>query len=463
MTNSVNSAKDLDSILFDISPKIKELAGLCEANTGIDKELFVKHDVKRGLRDVNGKGVLAGLTNISDVCAKKIVNGEEVPCAGNLYYRGYNIKDLVRGFLDADHFGYEEIAYLLLFGELPTVVQLDGFHETLTERRTLPPNFVRDVIMKAPSHDMMNNISRAILNLYSYDEKADDTSIPNVLRQCLNLISEFPLLSVYGYQAYSHYVRGKSLYIHNPKKELSTAENILRILRPDKKYTDLEAKILDLALILHMEHGGGNNSTFTTHVVSSSGTDTYSAIAAALGSLKGPKHGGANIKVIQMFQDMKKEVRDWEDEEEVRAYLKRLLHKDAFDRRGLIYGMGHAIYSVSDPRAEVLKGFVESLAKEKGRMKDYRLYSMVEWMAPQVIAEERRIYKGVSANVDFYSGFVYSMLDLPLELYTPMFAVARIVGWSAHRMEELINTDKIIRPAYKSVLPEAEYIPLSER
>ena len=317
--------------------------------------------------------------------------------------------------------------------------------------------------MKAPGRDIMNALSRSVLTLYSYDNNPDDISLPNVLRQCLNLISEFPLLSVYGYQAYSHYVRGKSLYIHNPKKELSTAENILRMLRPDKKYTDLEAKILDLALILHMEHGGGNNSTFTTHVVSSSGTDTYSAIAAALGSLKGPKHGGANIKVIQMFQDMKKEVRDWEDEEEVRAYLKHLLHKEAFDRRGLIYGMGHAIYSVSDPRAEVLKGFVESLAKEKGRMKDYRLYSMVEWMAPQVIAEERCIYKGVSANVDFYSGFVYSMLDLPLELYTPMFAVARIVGWSAHRMEELINTDKIIRPAYKNVLPEAEYIPLSER
>ena len=404
MTNSVNSAKDLDSILFDISPKIKELAGLCEANTGIDKELFVKHDVKRGLRDVNGKGVLAGLTNISDVCAKKIVNGEEVPCAGNLYYRGYNIKDLVRGFLDADHFGYEEIAYLLLFGELPTVVQLDGFHETLTERRTLPPNFVRDVIMKAPSHDMMNNISRAILNLYSYDEKADDTSIPNVLRQCLNLISVFPLLSVYGYQAYNHYVCGKSLYIHNPKKELSTAENILRMLRPDKKYSHLEAKILDLALILHMEHGGGNNSTFTTHVVSSSGTDTYSAIAAALGSLKGPKHGGANIKVVSMFQDLKKNVKDISDEEEVREYLKKLLHKEAFDKRGLIYGMGHAIYSVSDPRAQVLKGFVETLAREKGRMKEYNLYAMVEQMAPEVIAEERHIYKGVSANVDFYSG-----------------------------------------------------------
>ena len=462
MTNSVNSAKDLDSILFDISPKIKELAGLCEANTGIDKELFVKHDVKRGLRDVNGKGVLAGLTNISDVCAKKIVNGEEVPCAGNLYYRGYNIKDLVRGFLDADHFGYEEIAYLLLFGELPTVVQLDGFHETLTERRTLPPNFVRDVIMKAPSHDMMNNISRAILNLYSYDEKADDTSIPNVLRQCLNLISQFPMLMVYGYHAYN-YRMGEDLYIYAPDPKLSTAENILRLLRPDKKYTALEAEILDIALILHMEHGGGNNSTFTTHVVSSSGTDTYSAIAAALGSLKGPKHGGANIKVVKMFNDMRKHVHDYSDEEEVSVYLKKLLHKEAFDKRGLIYGMGHAIYSVSDPRAEVFKGYVEQLAREKGRMKDYQLYATVERLAPKVIAEERKIYKGVSANVDFYSGFVYSMLDLPLELYTPMFAIARIVGWSAHRMEELINVDKIIRPAYKNVLPEAEYIPLGER
>ena len=462
MTNSVNSAKDLDSILFDISPKIKELAGLCEANTGIDKELFVKHDVKRGLRDVNGKGVLAGLTNISDVCAKKIVNGEEVPCAGNLYYRGYNIKDLVRGFLDADHFGYEEIAYLLLFGELPTVVQLDGFHETLTERRTLPPNFVRDVIMKAPSHDMMNNISRAILNLYSYDEKADDTSIPNVLRQCLNLISEFPMLMVYGYHAYN-YRQGQDMYIYAPDPQKSTAENILMMLREDRQYTELEARILDMALVLHMDHGGGNNSTFTTHVVTSSGTDTYSAIAAALGSLKGPKHGGANIKVVSMFQDLKKNVKDISDEEEVREYLKKLLHKEAFDKRGLIYGMGHAIYSVSDPRAQVLKGFVETLAREKGRMKEYNLYAMVEQMAPEVIAEERHIYKGVSANVDFYSGFVYSMLDLPLELYTPIFAVARIVGWSAHRMEELINTDKIIRPAYKNVLAPAVYVPLKER
>jgi citrate synthase len=309
----------------------------------------------------------------------------------------------------------------------------------------------------------MNALSRSVLTLYSYDNNPDDISLPNVLRQCLNLISVFPLLSVYGYQAYNHYERGKSLYIHHPKKNLSTAENILRMLRPDKKYTALEAQILDIALILHMEHGGGNNSTFTTHVVSSSGTDTYSAIAAALGSLKGPKHGGANIKVVSMFQDMKKEVKDWEDEDQVREYLKKLLHKEAFDQRGLIYGMGHAIYSVSDPRAEVFKQFVESLAKEKGRMKDYYLYTMVERLAPEVIAEERRIYKGVSANVDFYSGFVYSMLDLPLELFTPMFAVARIVGWSAHRMEELINTDKIIRPAYKNVLEPAVYVPLAER
>ena len=419
-----------------VTPEIERLTQECKDHSSIDLSLYGKYDVKRGLRDINGKGVLAGLTQVSNVQAVKVVDGKEVPCAGSLYYRGYNIKDLTAGFVRDNRFGFEETTYLLLYGKLPDRKELEDFQKLLANQRSLPTNFVRDVIM---------------------------ISLPNVMRQCLNLISVFPLLSVYGYQAYNHYVRGKSLYIHNPKKELSTAENILRMLRPDKKYTDLEAKILDLALILHMEHGGGNNSTFTTHVVSSSGTDTYSAVAAALGSLKGPKHGGANIKVIQMFQDMKKEVHNWEDEDEVRNYLKRLLHKEAFDKRGLIYGMGHAIYSVSDPRAEVLKGFVESLAKEKGRMKDYRLYSMVEWMAPEVIAEERRIYKGVSANVDFYSGFVYSMLDLPLELYTPMFAVARIVGWSAHRMEELINTDKIIRPAYKNVLPEAAYVPLDER
>ncbi|MDD7419974.1 MAG: citrate/2-methylcitrate synthase [Ruminococcus sp.] len=446
-----------------VTPEIEKLTDICRDNTSLDLSLYAKYDVKRGLRDINGKGVLAGLTQVSNVQATKMVDGKEVPCAGKLSYRGYDIKDLTKGFIQDDRYGFEEVAYLLLFGKLPDKQQLMDFTELLANQRSLPTNFVRDVIMKAPSKDIMNGLSRSVLTLYSYDHNPDDTSLPNVLRQCLNLISVFPLLSVYGYQAYNHYVKGKSLYIHNPKKDLTTAENILRMLRPDKKYTHLEAKILDIALILHMEHGGGNNSTFTTHVVSSSGTDTYSAIAAALGSLKGPKHGGANIKVVSMFNDMKKEVKDWTDEDEVRVYLRKLLHKEAFDRKGLIYGMGHAIYSVSDPRAEVFKAYVETLAREKGRMKDYALYSMVERLAPEVIAEERRIYKGVSANVDFYSGFVYSMLDLPLELYTPMFAVARIVGWSAHRMEELINADKIIRPAYKNVLAPSVYVPLAER
>ena len=446
-----------------VTPEIEKLTDICRDNTSLDLSLYAKYDVKRGLRDINGKGVLAGLTQVSNVQATKMVDGKEVPCAGKLSYRGYDIKDLTKGFIQDDRYGFEEVAYLLLFGKLPDKQQLMDFTELLANQRSLPTNFVRDVIMKAPSKDIMNGLSRSVLTLYSYDHNPDDTSLPNVLRQCLNLISVFPLLSVYGYQAYNHYVKGKSLYIHNPKKDLTTAENILRMLRPDKKYTHLEAKILDIALILHMEHGGGNNSTFTTHVVSSSGTDTYSAIAAALGSLKGPKHGGANIKVVSMFNDMKKEVKDWTDEDEVRVYLKKLLHKEAFDRKGLIYGMGHAIYSVSDPRAEVFKAYVETLAREKGRMKDYALYSMVERLAPEVIAEKRRIYKGVSANVDFYSGFVYSMLDLPLELYTPMFAVARIVGWSAHRMEELINADKIIRPAYKNVLAPSVYVPLAER
>ncbi len=447
-----------------VTPEIEHLTEICRDNSSLDLSLYGKYDVKRGLRDLNGKGVLAGLTQISNVQATRVdEDGKEVPCAGSLSYRGYNIKQLVRGFISDKRLGFEETAYLLLMGKLPDREELDAFCVQLENQRQLPKNFVRDVIMKAPSRDIMNALSRSVLTLYCYDRNPDDISLPNVLRQCLNLISVFPLLSVYGYQAYNHYEKGKSLYIHNPKKGLSTAENILRMLRPDKKYTELEARILDLSLILHMEHGGGNNSSFTTHVVSSSGTDTYSAIAAALGSLKGPKHGGANIKVVKMFREMQKEIRDWEDEDEVRSYLRKLLHKEAFDRRGLIYGMGHAIYSVSDPRAEVLKSFVEALAHEKGRLKDYRLYALVEKLAPEVIAEERRIYKGVSANVDFYSGFVYSMLDLPLELYTPMFAVARIVGWSAHRMEELINTDKIIRPAYKNVLPPAEYVPLARR
>lgn len=454
--------KDLSKTLFEVTPKIQQLADLCEKNNAIDRDLYTQYDVKRGLRDLNGKGVLAGLTNISDVCAKKIVNGEEVPCAGNLYYRGYNIKDLVEGFLTADHFGFEEITYLLLFGELPNAEELEDFKQTLIERRTLPPTFVRDIIMKAPSKDMMNSLSRSILNLYSYDDKADDTSIPNVLRQCLNLISQFPMMMVYGYHAYN-YRMGQDLYIYAPKPELSTAENILMMLREDRKYTKFEATILDMALVLHMDHGGGNNSTFTTHVVTSSGTDTYSTIAAAMASLKGPKHGGANIKVTSMFADMKETLTDWTDKEQIRQYLIDLLDKKAFDQKGLIYGMGHAIYSVSDPRAEIFKDFVKRLAVEKGYEKEYALYEAVEHMAPEIISERRKMYKGVNANVDFYSGLVYEMLGLPKELYTPIFAAARIVGWSAHRLEELKNVDKIIRPAYKPLSPYREYVKMEDR
>ena len=456
MTNNVERA------LFEITPEIEHFAELCVKNNAIDKELYTEYEVKRGLRDLNGKGVLAGLTNVSDVCAKKLVNGKEVPCAGKLYYRGYNIKDLVNGFLKEKHFGFEEIAYLLLFGELPTEKRFEEFRDELIERRTLPPNFVRDVIMKAPSRDMMNSLSRSILNLYSYDMKADDTSIPNVLRQCLNLISQFPMMMVYGYHAYN-YRRGEDLFIYAPSPELSMAENILMMLREDRKYSKLEAKILDMALVLHMDHGGGNNSTFTTHVVTSSGTDTYSTMAAAMASLKGPKHGGANIKVTEMFEDMKEKVADWQDEEEVRQYLYDLLEKKAFDQKGLIYGMGHAVYSISDPRADIFKKFVKRLAKEKGREKEYALYESVEKLAPKVIGEKRKIYKGVNANVDFYSGLVYSMLNLPKSLYTPIFAAARVVGWSAHRLEELQNVDKIIRPAYKPLAPHRDYVPIHDR
>ncbi|OUP82705.1 citrate synthase [Lachnoclostridium sp. An169] len=455
-------AKDINSIFFDITPEIEELALKCEQNNAIDKELYTKYEVKRGLRDINGKGVLAGLTNVSDVCATKIVDGKSVPCEGNLYYRGYNIKDLVKGFLDAKHSGFEETAYLLLFGELPDKDELRHFQDMLAERRALPPNFVRDIIMKAPSRDMMNSITRSILQLYSYDDKADDTSIPNVLRQCLNLIAQFPMLMVYGYHAYN-YKLGEDLYIYSPKPELSAAENILMMLREDRKYTKLEAKILDMALVLHMDHGGGNNSTFTTHVVTSSGTDTYSTMAAAMASLKGPKHGGANVKVTQMFEDMKQHLTDWNDDDQIRAYLEALLDKKAFDKKGLIYGMGHAVYSISDPRADIFKRFVKQLAKEKKHEAEYALYEKVEHMAPQIIGEKRKMYKGVNANVDFYSGLVYSMLDLPPALYTPIFAAARIVGWSAHRLEELKNVDKIIRPAYKALAPHREYIKLDDR
>lgn len=447
----------------EITPELIRLSELSRNCSVISSDLYAQYDVKRGLRDLNGKGVLVGLTEISDVCSTKIVNGESVPADGELYYRGYNVKDIIKGIDRKSHFGFEECTYLLLFGELPTKEQLNDFIKMLSDYRSLPTSFVRDIIMKAPSRDMMNTLARSVLTLYSYDDYADDISLPNVLRQCLQLISLFPMLSVYGYQAYKHYHDGASLFIHQPKPEYSTAENILHILRPDSKFSPLEAKLLDTALILHMEHGGGNNSTFTTHLVSSSGTDTYSAIAASLGSLKGPKHGGANIKVIRMFEDMKEHIHDWTDEDEIAAYLTALLHKEAFDHAGLIYGMGHAVYSLSDPRAVVFRSFVEELSAEKGYEKEFALYSAVERLAPEIIAKERKIYKGVSPNVDFYSGFAYHMLGLPVELYTPIFAIARISGWSAHRLEELANGGKIMRPAYQNVLEHREYIPMEKR
>ncbi len=451
------------NIYSEITPEIVELAELSRQAGIIDSELFTKYDVKRGLRDLNGKGVLAGLTNISDVRATKIVDGVSFPDHGKLFYRGYNVADLVNGFSSENRFGFEEVAYLLLFNKLPDRRELEDFTALLAKYRSLPTSFVRDFIMKAPSKDMMNSLARSVLALYSYDDYADDTSLPNVLRQCLQLISLFPLLTIYSYQAYSYYHNGDSLFIHHSQDNLSMAENLLHILRPDSKYTELEAKILDIALILHMEHGGGNNSSFTTHVVSSSMTDTYSVIAAAIGSLKGPRHGGANIKVVQMFNDMMEQVHDWKDEDEVSYYLRRLLHKEAFDKAGLIYGVGHAIYSKSDPRAEIFKGFVKKLSIEKGLQDQYELYDMVARLAPKIIESERQMYKGVSINVDFYSGFVYQMLGLPMELYTPIFAIARIVGWSAHRLEELANNGKIIRPAYKTLCTDQEYIKIEDR
>ncbi len=453
----------MTSINFsEITPKITELSNKCTSHV-INPELYTKYSVNRGLRDLNGQGVLTGLTEIGEIKAYTIDELDIVPCEGKLFYRGYDIEKIVDGFLSDDRFGFEEVTYLLLFGELPSKIELAEFCDLLATYRSLPTSFVRDIIMKAPSNDMMNTLARSVLTLYSYDEKADDISVPNVLRQSLQLISLFPLLSVYGYQAYRHYHDGESLFIHTPDPNLSTAENILHILRPDQKYTKLEARILDIALVIHAEHGGGNNSTFTNHVVTSSGTDTYSAVAASLGSLKGPKHGGANIKVVQMFEDMKLNISNWEDEEEVSQYLRKLLHKEAFDKAGLIYGMGHAVYSLSDPRATILKGFVEKLSVEKNITKEFGLYSNVERLAPQIIASERKMFKGVSANVDFYSGFVYSMLGLPVELYTPIFAIARISGWSAHRIEELINASKIIRPGYKNVAKRTNYVPMDER
>ncbi len=454
----------LDSKYSEITPEIKRLSDKCLETGKIDPELYTKFKVNRGLRDLNGNGVLTGLTEISEIKAFDIdANGEKTPCEGVLSFRGIDVKDMVNGVIEEKRFGFEETTYLLIFGKLPDKKELEDFKALLARYRTLPTSFVRDIIMKAPSSDMMNTLARSVLTLHAYDSKANNTDIPNVLRQSLLLTAVFPLLSVYSYQAYRHYFHGDDLFIHTPKPELSAAENILYLLRKDGQYTPLEASILDIALILHSEHGGGNNSTFTTHVVSSSGTDTYSSVAASLSSLKGPKHGGANIKVVQMFDDMKEHVQNWNDDDEITNYLEKLLHKEAFDKAGLIYGMGHAVYSLSDPRADIFKSFTERLSKEKDREDEYALYSNVERLAMKLIAGERKIYKGVSANVDFYSGFVYSMLDLPLSLYTPLFAIARISGWSAHRIEELINAGKIIRPAYKNVMPSMDYVSLNER
>lgn len=446
-----------------ITPEVEKLAEKSLNGYRIEPELYSKYDVKRGLRDINGNGVVAGLTNISTIKVISQDDGLQNHGDGKLYYRGIDVEDIVNGFMKEKRFGFEETIYLLLFGEMPTSDELENFKKLLADFRTLPTTFTRDVIMKSPSDNMMNTLAKSVLALYSYDSDANNISIPNVLRQCIELITLFPVLAVYGYQAYSYYKNGESLFIHKPQSELSIAENLLYMLRPDCKFTELEARILDLALVLHAEHGGGNNSTFTVHVVSSSGTDTYSAIAAALGSLKGPKHGGANIKVVMMFDDMKQQVKNWTDEEEIKSYLRKLLHKEAFDHAGLIYGMGHAVYSKSDPRATVFKSFVEKLSAEKGREDEFKLYSLVEKLAPEVIAEERRIYKGVCANVDFYSGFVYRMLGIPDELFTPIFATSRIAGWSAHRIEELINSNKIIRPAYKAVAPFSEYVDIKDR
>lgn len=446
----------------NINDYSKKQADMCIDNDSIPKALYTDYGVKKGLRDENGQGVLTGLTNISSVRAFDVIDGEKVPCDGELLYRGYGVTKLVKGAGDK-RFIFEESAYLLLFGELPDATQLEEFRHIIANCMELPTNFTRDVIMKAPSADIMNSMTRSILTLASYDDRKDDLSIENVLRQSIQLISTFPMLAVYGYHAYNHYERDDSMYIHRPDKELSLAENFLRMLRPDMKYTPLETHVLDIALLLHMEHGGGNNSSFTTRVVTSSGSDTYSAIAAAMSSLKGRKHGGANLMVMNMMEDIRAHIKDYHDEEEIEHYLDKILNKEAFDKKGLIYGMGHAVYSLSDPRERVFKGFVEQLANAKGRAEDMALYNNIERIAPMLIAKERKIFKGVSPNVDFYSGFVYDMLDIPKELYTPLFAIARIVGWSAHRIEELVTTDKIIRPAYKSLVTKREYVDRSHR
>ena len=431
-------------------------------NHRIDPNLYIEYDVKRGLRDSAGKGVLTGLTEISDVNAYDLVNGRKIPAEGSLYYQGYNIYDLVNG-MEGRKFGFEETIYLLLFGRLPSEKDMEMFKGIMAHFETLSGRFVRDVVMKASNADIMNSMQRCILTLYTYDSRPEDTSAENVLRQSIELIAKLPLIAGYSYHSYRHFRKDDTLFIRNPQKDLSLAENILLMLRPDSAYTELEAKVLDIALILHAEHGGGNNSTFTTHVVTSSGTDTYSSVAASIGSLKGPRHGGANLKVQDMFEDIKANVKDWEDEAEVEAYLRKILNKEAFDRSGLIYGMGHAVYTLSDPREVILKRFACELAKEKGMMKEFALYELVERLAGRLIMEQRRLFKNVCANVDFYSGFVYTMLGIPKELFTPIFAIARIPGWSAHRLEEILNANKIIRPAYKYVGKHVDFVPMPKR
>ncbi|WP_294580201.1 citrate/2-methylcitrate synthase [uncultured Ruminococcus sp.] len=443
--------------------QVDHLMELAEPHYQIEPDLYMKYEVKRGLRDLDGRGVRAGLTTISKVSATQLVDGKEVSAPGQLLYRGIPIDQLVQGFITHNRFGFEEIVYLLLMGRLPKPEEMQEFHQLLAHYQELPNHFNSGVIMKMPSDNIMNTMAKCVLALHAYDPKPDDTSLPNVMRQCLQLIAQFPSLAVFGYQASMYFRNDKSMFIQKPDPKLTIAENILYMMRPDGKYTQLEAKLLDLCLVLHAEHGGGNNSAFTVHVVSSSGTDTYSTVAAALGSLKGPKHGGANIKVMEMFRDLKANCRDWKDEDAIRAYLSGLLRGEGFDHTGLIYGMGHAVYSVSDPRAVILKGFVEQLSAEKGCHEEFELYATVERLAKEVITQNRKIYKGVCANVDFYSGFVYRMLGLPVDLYTPIFAIARIAGWSAHRLEELINCRKIIRPAYLSVAEPQPYVPMEER
>lgn len=454
--NSMMELNDNRNELFD------ELVQFCMKSGEIDQNLYTEYDVKRGLRDSNGKGVLTGLTEISDVVSYRLINGEKIPSEGKLYYQGYDVEDIVKG-IGNRRYAFEEVAYLLLFGTLPTKKQFDSFIAILTDLQELSGDFVRNVILHNPSINVMNSLQKAVLNLYSYDDNPEDISVPNVLRQCLQMIGKLPLMSVYAYHGYRHYNLNENLVIRNPKKEYSTAENILNMLRPDGQFTPLEASVLDIALVLHADHGGGNNSTFTTHVVTSTGTDTYSAVAASIASLKGPKHGGANLKVQQMFANIKENVRDWTDENEVEEYLTKILQKEVFDQAGLIYGMGHAVYTDSDPRAKILKESTRKLAEEKGRMEEFTLYDMVEKIGGRLIGKYRRLYKPVCANVDFYSGFLYSMLNIPEELFTPIFAISRISGWSAHRLEELVNKGKIIRPAYKYVGTHRDFVKMEDR